>query len=847
MATDKDVVVIGAGFSGLYAVHKFRDELGLAVQGFEAADGVGGTWWWNRYPGARCDIESVHYSYSFSDEIQREWHWSERYARQDEILKYLEWVADRLDLRRSFRLGTRVTSLSWNEAAAHWVVGTDDGATCTARFVLSGVGGLSHPKTPEFPGIDRFDGELYWTSSWPDRLVDLRGKRVGIVGTGASGIQVIQEIADQVGHLTVFQRTPNYVTPLQNRPYSPEESRRLAADWRAVRGGDRICAAGAPYVPIAPSALSVSAEERRRIYDEAWESGGMHLGLSTFADLMWNAESNETLAEYVRERIRERVKDPATADLLCPSDHPYATKRPPYETNYYEAFNLAHVDLVDVRKSPIVEVTATGLRTSTDTYEFDVLVLATGFDVFTGASLAIPTTGRDGLTLQEKWSNGPRNYLGVQISGFPNLFNVIGPLNIAAVYNTPQLIEEQINFAAKAVGAVLERGAGTIDATPESEQRWVDLANGVFPLSLWSKAEQSWFHGANIQGKPVGAYILPIGGPLYMSMLRQAAGSGWAGFAIDGEQVPPPPLVRLDPAATVALAGMMSSSMKPLEQCTIDELRALNEAAVNMQLPGPDLRVADLADPPVRVYNLADAGDQRPVVVFGHGGGFVAGSVDSVDPMCRTLAARLGAVVVSVDYRLAPEHPHPAAVEDMLAAVIWTREHIAEYGGDPARIAIMGESAGANLAAVTALRARDLDVPLAAQVLIYPPIDPESDTVSMREFSQGPFLTAAAVRKFWGCYLDDRHVTSAVSPAQASLAGVAPALVITVEVDPTRDEAERYAQLLREAGVDVRVGRVEGLFHGTFGMTALIPNAQQMYDLVQEYLAPRLEATVGVI
>ncbi|MEI4271172.1 alpha/beta hydrolase fold domain-containing protein [Klenkia sp. LSe6-5] len=835
--TDHDVVVIGAGFSGLYAVHKFRDQLGMTVAGFEAAEGVGGTWWWNRYPGARCDIESVHYSYSFSDDIQREWHWSERYARQDELLRYLEWVADRLDLRRSFRFAVRVTSLQWEEDAAHWRISTDDGATTTARYVLSGVGGLSKPKVPDFPGVDTFEGELYWTSSWPAEDVDLTGKRVAVVGTGASGIQVIQEIADKVGHLTVFQRTPNYATPLKNHSVAPERSKWLAHNWHEARGNSFASPIGLPYPPQAPSAAAVPADERRRILDEAWDKGGLYL-VNTFGDMMWNPETNEVTAQYIRDRIAERVDDPATARLLTPTDHHYATKRPPFETNYYEAFNLDQVDLVDVRSAPIRAVTPTGITAGDVHHDVDVIILATGFDVFTGASLAIPTTGRGGVTLQQKWSGGPRNYLGVQISGFPNLFNIIGPLSIVALYNTPLLIEAQVDFAADAMLEVRDRGARTIDATPQAEQRWVDLVNGVFPISLWSTATNSWFTGANIADKPQGAYVLPIGGPLYWSMYEQTKANGWAGFAIDDQVTPPPPLVRLDPAAALVLANMLNSGFRPLEEYSVEEVRALNEGGVALQASAGGVRTLEPEGTRLRLY-VPDRTGSLPIVVFAHGGGFVAGSVDSVDPLCRDLADRLGAVVASVDYRLAPEHPCPSAVEDVTDALRWVRDHGAEFGGDPERVCVMGESAGATLAAVAAQRARDLAIPLRAQVLVYPAIAPGADTDSSREFADGPFLTTAAGRKFWDMYLGAEPAPELASPREGDLHGLAPALVLTVELDPVRDEAEQYGELLRAAGVEVQTTRFDGLFHGTFVMTALVPRAVEMHESVREFLVPR--------
>jgi len=565
MPAHHDVVVIGAGFAGLYAVHKFRDELGLSVQGFEAAGGVGGTWLWNRYPGARCDIESVHYSYSFSDDLQREWQWSEKYAGQQEILAYLEWVADELDLRRAFQFHTRVTFLRWDEESARWTVGIDDGSTCTARFVISAVGSLSQPKSPEFTGIDTFEGELYRTSSWPDHPVDLTGKRVAVVGTGSSGIQIIQEIAEQAGHLTVFQRTPNYSVPLGNAPVDVEQRRWNSENWKAVRADSRKRVVGLPYEWAPLSALQVTPEERRRVYDRAWERGGIPFLLSTFNDLMWDQNSNDTVAEYVRERIRERVHNPVTAELLCPTDHPYGAKRPTFEEGYYEAFNLPHVDIVDVRATPIEAVTPTGIRTSQESYEFDVIILATGFDAFTGASLAIPTTGRDGVTLQDKWAHGPKNYLGLQIAGFPNLFSIAGPLSAFSQDNTPLLVEDQIDFTAGAVQMVRSCGARTIDALPEAERTWVDMAKDVFAMSLWAKAEDSVFNGGNIAGKPKSTYVFHAGAPLYRAILDQVAESGYAGLAIDGGPTNLPPLVALPSDAALMVAAMLASGT-PLDE-----------------------------------------------------------------------------------------------------------------------------------------------------------------------------------------------------------------------------------------------------------------------------------------
>lgn len=841
MAADHDVVVIGAGFSGLYAVHKFRDELGLDVQGFEAAGGVGGTWWWNRYPGARCDFESVHYSYSFSPEIQREWEWTERYAAQPEILSYLEFVADRLDVRRAFRFETKVTGLSWDDQTSRWTVTTDDGATCTARFVVSCVGGLSKPKELEFDGLDAFRGELYLTSSWPHHDVDFSGKRVAVVGTGSTGIQVIQEIAAQAGHLTVFQRTPNFAAPLGNAPVAPDQRRWNALNHEQLRADSRDRLLGVPLERATLPASAVSDEERRKVYDQYWEKGGFGLLVSTFTDLLFVEESNDTLAEYIRDKIRARVADPATAELLVPTDHPYGTKRPPFESGYYEAFNRPNVELVDLRPAPIVAITETGILTSDASYDVDVIVLATGFDAFTGAQLAIPTTGRGGKTLKEAWQDGPRNYLGLETAGFPNLFSIIGPLSAASQYNTPLLIEDHIDFVTSAVREVLARGARTIEPTPEAEATWIALVNEVLGMSLYAKAYNSWHMGANIEGKKFTAYTFPVGAPLYRAICDQSQHTGFAGFAIDGAAAPLPPLVRLDPAVALVIAGMMNQGVPPLEQCTPEMMRALVEGLVGMQIPGPDVTVVDVPEPRVRVYAAADR-DQLPVVLFLHGGGFVAGSIDSMDPTCRSLAVELDALIVSVDYRLAPEHPFPAAPDDVFAALQWARESIGQFGGDPDRIVLMGESAGANLAAVTALRARDAGIPVAAQVLITPTVNPEADTASLREFAHGPFLTAAAGAKFWSYYLGDAEITALVDPSRAeSLADAAPALVITMELDPTRDEAEDYARLLEHAGVDVQVERFTGLMHGVYSMSALVPRVQDIRRSIGGFLTRHLD------
>jgi cation diffusion facilitator CzcD-associated flavoprotein CzcO/acetyl esterase/lipase len=837
MGTHYDVIVVGAGFAGLYAVHKLRDGLGLNVQGFEAASGVGGTWWWNRYPGARCDFESVHYSYSFSETLQSEWEWSERFAGQPEILAYLDWAADKLDVRRTFRFNTRVTSMTWDEKAAHWTVSTDDGLTCTARFVVSCVGGLSVAKEPEFSGAETFKGELYRTSSWPHEPVDFAGKRVAVIGTGSTGIQVIQEIAKQTAELTVFQRTPNFAAPLGNEPVDPAQRRWNAEHHAELRAGSRQHMIGVPYDPPSGPATAATPDERRRIYDKYWDRGGFRLLVSTFSDVIFNHESNETIADYIRERIRERVRDPATAALLSPTDHPYGSKRPPFESGYYEAFNLPHVHLVDVRSAPIEAITPTGVKTSAKSYEFDVIILATGFDVFTRPLLNLGVTGRNGLKLDKKWAKGPSTYLGIQIAGFPNLFIINGPKSAVALYNVPLATEDNVDFVTTAIARMGTAEASTFEATADAEEAWGKLCEGILNLTVIPRSKGSWYMGENIPGKPRSAYLFAGGAPLYRAISAEIAHAGYGGFALDRVPAPVPPLVRLDPAAALLLGSMLARGMRPLDELNLDEMRAVAESLKQLQLPGPPMRVETIEMPRARIY-VPDREGPMPVVVFYHGGGWIAGSLDLADAPCRQLADQLGAIVVSAHYRLAPEHPFPAATDDTYAALCWVREHIGAYGGDPNRIIVMGESAGANLAAVAAIRARDAGLPLAGQVLIYPPIDPEASTASRMEFAAGPFLTRAAGEKMWAAYLGGAEVTALAAPSRAaSLAGVAPALVLTLELDIGRDEGEGYAGALALAGVPVRLHRFDGLFHGVFNMSAFVPRVRDMHALIGEFVA----------
>ncbi|MFG2730305.1 alpha/beta hydrolase fold domain-containing protein [Streptomyces canus] len=847
-----DAVIIGGGFAGLYATHRLRNVLGLEVQSFEAGSGPGGTWYWNRYPGARCDFESLWYSYSFDEDLQREWRWSERFAAQPEILSYLEHVADRFDLRRSYEFDTRVTSVVWNESDQFWTVGTDTGRTVTARFVVAGSGCLSEAKADEFAGLEDFRGEILRTSAWPHEGVDLSGKRVAVIGTGSTGIQVIPEVARVAEQLTVFQRTANFASPLGNRPMLDKELDETIANYPKLRAASRLNFIGAPYPQAQPSALLVDEETRRQVYAQHYDGGAFRMVVSTFSDVLFNKQANDTVADYIRDRIRTRVNDPKVAEALCPGDdHPYATKRAAFETNYYEAFNRDNVTLVDLRATPFETVTPAGLRTTAGDHEFDVLVLATGFDALTGPLLAMNVVGRDGVPLKEVWSDGPLTYLGIAVPGFPNLFTITGPQSPAVSYNMPLAIEDHVDFTANAISTVRERGAVVFEATDDAAQRWKDMVVGISENTLLPLAKSSWYLGANVPGKPRTPLLFIGGAPLYRAICADVEASGYGGFTIGGSATPTPPTIDLDPAVAIVLGAMISQDPRPFETLTLPEQRATTEGLRALQLP-PRETVRAIAtsypaaegDLPVRVYVPENRGTDLPVVVFFHPGGWITGSIDVSEEPCRALADDLGAVVVTPSYRLAPEHPFPAATDDTVAAVRWAAEHARDYGGDPERIVVMGESAGGNLATVAAHRLRDEGGPaLAAQVLLYPPIDPDADTPSHRRYAYGPPLSTAAFGQMWTQYLKDpaaKESPLAVPSKVASLQGLPPALVVTMEVDPNRDEAEAYAGQLAAAGVPTEVVRISGLVHASLNMSAYVPRSGEILKTVVAFLRTTL-------
>jgi cyclohexanone monooxygenase len=524
-----DAVIVGAGFAGLYMLYRLRG-LGLSAHVFEAGDGVGGTWYWNRYPGARCDVESLDYSYSFSDELQQEWHWTERYASQPEILRYINHVADRFDLRRDVTLSTRVTAATFDEAAGRWTVRTDRGHTVSAWFCIMATGCLSDAQVPDIPGRESFAGPWYHTGRWPHEGVDFTGQRVGIIGTGSSAIQSIPIIASQAKHLYVFQRTPNFSIPARNAPLDPEHERRWKASYPEHRQAARESRVGFVTERNDSSALAVPEAERLRQYETRWSRGGLGFN-STFADLLTSQEANDTAAEFFRNKIRTAVRDPEVADLLAPTHYPVGTKRLCVDTNYYETYNRDNVTLVDLRRSPIQAITPHGLRTRDAEYTFDSLVFATGFDAMTGALLRIDIRGRAGRTLQAAWAEGPRTYLGLAVAGFPNLFTITGPGSPSVLSNMIVSIEQHVDWIADCMTALRRRGLVTIEASADAEEAWVAHVNELGNATLYPRAD-SWYMGANVPGKP-RLFMPYVGGVgVYRQRCADVAARGYAGFTL---------------------------------------------------------------------------------------------------------------------------------------------------------------------------------------------------------------------------------------------------------------------------------------------------------------------------
>ena len=533
-AAQVDAVVIGAGFAGLYMLYRLR-QLGLSARVFEAGDGVGGTWHWNRYPGARCDVESLQYSYSFDEALQQAWTWTERYPRQAEILSYINHVADRFDLRRDIQLGTRVTQAHYDEGQRRWRVATDPGDALSARFVISAAGCLSSARVPDLAGLSNFQGRQYHTGHWPHEVIDFSGQRVGVIGTGSSGIQTIPVIARQAAQLVVFQRTPNFSIPAWNRPLPPADQQAWKADYADHRERARSTRSGILYDYSQRAAFDVSEDEREAEYQRRWARGGANF-THAFNDIYSNAQANDTAAEFVRGKIRTLVQDPQRAALLAPTDHAIGTKRICVDTDYYETFNQPHVDLVDLKATPITAVEAGGIRTGTGTgaqfYALDSIVFATGYDAVTGSLDRIDIVGRGGQALKAKWSAGPRTYLGLSSAGFPNLFLITGPQSPSVLTNVIVAIEQHVGWIAGCLQHMQAHGHHSAEATLQAENDWVEHVTEVASKTLFASAN-SWYTGANIPGKP--RVFLPYIGGLgnYTVICNQVAADHYRGFTFD--------------------------------------------------------------------------------------------------------------------------------------------------------------------------------------------------------------------------------------------------------------------------------------------------------------------------
>jgi cyclohexanone monooxygenase len=526
-----DALVVGCGISGIYMLHRLS-QLGLSFRGIEAGSDVGGTWYWNRYPGARCDVPSLQYSYSFSEELQQSWRWPDKYSIQPAIHEYLQHVADRTGVKKHIDFHTRVVSQVYDEDEKRWTVRTDTGKVFSVRFCIMATGNLSLPQVPKFPGLESFRGRWYHSGLWPREGVDFSGQRVGLIGTGATGVQMVPKIAAQAKHLYVFQRTANFSVPARNGPLTDEEDRNHKAEYPKHRATMRQMGFGMiGFPPPTKSALELSAEERERIYEERWQQGGSINFLSAFNDLLTNEAANETASEFVRKKIRSIVKDPATAELLCPKDHPIGSKRLCVDTDYYETFNRPNVTLVDVRSDPIERVTEHGLKTRDASYELDSLAFATGFDAMTGPMLAIDIRGRGGRALKEKWTDGPQLYLGLMTAGFPNLFVITGPGSPSVKSNMTLSIEHHVDWIADCVKFMTQQGVKEIDAQPAAEREWVRHVNEVADATLYVKAN-SWYMGSNIPGKP-RVFMPYVGGiPAYHKKCREVVESGYQGFVL---------------------------------------------------------------------------------------------------------------------------------------------------------------------------------------------------------------------------------------------------------------------------------------------------------------------------
>ncbi|MGA1362111.1 MAG: alpha/beta hydrolase fold domain-containing protein [Ilumatobacteraceae bacterium] len=851
-SNDVDVVVVGAGFSGLYLVHSLR-KAGFSFRVLESGGDVGGTWYWNRYPGARCDIPTTDYTFSWDPDLDHEWTWSEKYATQPEILSYAQFVARKHDMYPHITFDTKVTNAVWDDTARRWNVTTDGGESISCRHYVMATGCLSVPKDPDIPGTDRFSGRVFVTGRWPHEKVDFTGRRVAVIGTGSSGIQSIPLIAEEALQVTVFQRTPNFSVPAFNGPVSEDRKAPLRADRDAYREAARWSRGGVPLAPSTASALLTAPDERREMFDAAWNRGELFSILGIFMDQASNREANDIVSEMIRERIRSTVKDPRTAELLCPKTYPFGTKRPCLDTNYFETYNKPHVRLVDLNTSPISTINEKGIEFAGENVEFDDIVYATGFDAMTGAIVGVDITGRRGLTLKKKWEHGPLQYLGLMTKDFPNLFMITGPGSPSVLSNMMVSIEQHVDWVTDTLVHMRDNGWDTIEPTDTAEDGWVRHGSDFANISLM-KDTNSWYMGANVPGKP--RVMLPYLGGVdgYRRVCNEVVEKGYLGFDLAGAngRVCNDGIVReLQPDVFIVLDMMAQLGLPPLESMSPEGAREFMTMSSGARPPGPEvgemvdgtLPAADGSDLQWRLYRPASKGP-HPVVVYFHGGGWVIGDHVSDEPMIRDLVAKSGAMFVSVNYRHAPEAPFPAAADDACAALKWVADHAAPLGGDPSRIAVAGWSAGGNVAAVAAQWARDNGGPaLRGQLLLTPVTDGSREYPSMRQNAEGYVLTKALMDWFWGHYADNsqRRDPKASPLLASSLEGLPPTTIVTAQFDPLRDEGDAYAEALAKAGVKVHHIRAGGHTHTSISMAGVVlsgePYRQKMADAVRGFFA----------
>ena len=526
-----DAIIIGAGIAGLYQLYRLR-ELGMSVRVFEAGSDVGGTWYWNRYPGARFDSESYSYGYSFSKELLEEWEWKEHFSGQPENLKYVNYVADKFDLRRDIQFDSMVKSCHFDETRGSWTVTLADGSRATSRYLITAIGVLSVPVMPVIDGIEDFEGESFHTGEWPHEPVDFHNKRVAIIGTGATGVQAITEIAKTVGHLTVFQRTPNYCAPLHNGLITSKEQAEIKASYDEIFAKCKTSHGAFIHNPVREKAVDQSPHERESFYEKLYGERGFGIWMGNYRDIMVDETANETISQFIKKKIRERVKDPTVAEKLIPHDHGFGTRRLPLESGYFEVYNQDNVKLVDVRETPIEQVTAKGVQTSDREYEFDYIIYATGFDAVLGAFNRIDFQGVDGVALKDKWVDGPRTFLGIQVEGFPNMFTLVGPHNAATFCNIPRCIEQNVEWVTDLLQYMQNEGHTNVAATKAAEDEWTEHVHETSERLLFTKVD-SWFMGINpnLKGRDKRKFLLyAAGAPKYNEMCDEVAASGYKGF-----------------------------------------------------------------------------------------------------------------------------------------------------------------------------------------------------------------------------------------------------------------------------------------------------------------------------